>query len=84
MLTHENGNLSVKIENPFDQPVIFGQDGLPKSQLGEQHGIGLKSVEVAVKKYDGILQCEENDGVFSLRAVLFKLTDVRHGKKEIV
>lgn len=84
VLTHENGNLSVKIENPFDQPVIFGQDGLPKSQLGEQHGIGLKSVEVAVKKYDGILQCEENDGVFSLRAVLFKLTDVRHGKKEIV
>ena len=80
VLTHENGNLSIKIENPCDHPVIFGRDGLPKSRPEEQHGIGLKSVEAVVKKYDGILQCEENDGVFSLRAVLFKPTDVRHGK----
>ena len=66
VLTHENGNLSIKIENPCDQPVVFGRDGLPKSQPAEQHGIGLKSVEAVVKKYDGILQCEESDGVFSL------------------
>ena len=83
VLTHENGNLSIKIENPCDQPPIFGRDGLPKSQPGEQHGIGLKSVEAVVKKYDGILQCEENDGVFRLRAVLFKPIDARHGKKKL-
>lgn len=80
--THENGNLSIKIENPFGQPVIFGRNGLPKSQTGEQHGIGLKSVEAVVQKYDGILQCEADGGVFSLRVVLFKPADVHHEKKK--
>ena len=82
VLAHENGNLSVKIENPCDQPVIFGRDGLPKSQSAEQHGIGLKSVEAVVKKYDGILQCERNKGIFSLRAVLFEPAGDRHKKKK--
>ena len=68
---HENGNLSVGIENPCTRPVAFGRDGLPKEADGERHGIGLRSVEAVVKKYDGILQCELTQGVFRLRAVLF-------------
>lgn len=68
---HENGNLSVGIENPCTRPVAFGRDGLPKGADGERHGIGLRSVEAVVKKYDGILQCELTQGVFRLRAVLF-------------
>lgn len=82
VMTHENGNLSIKIENPFNQPVIFGRDGLPKSRTGKQHGIGLKSVDAVVQKYEGILQCEANDGVFRLRVVLFKPADVCHVKKK--
>ena len=83
VLTHENGNMPIKIENLCDRTVVFGKDGLPKGQSEEHHGIGLKSVKAVVKKYDGILRCEESDGVFSLRAVLFKPTDPRRGKKRV-
>lgn len=82
LLTHGNGNVSVKIENPCNVPVAFGRDGLPKKPASGGDGIGLKSVEAVVKKYGGILQCEENDGVFSLRAVLFKPVDANRGKKK--
>ena len=81
VLAHENGNMSVKIENPCEQPVTFGRDGLPKSQPAEQHGIGLKSVQAVIKKYDGILQCEKNEGIFSLRAVLFEPAGEHRKKK---
>ena len=83
VLAHENGNLSVKIENPCEQPISFGRDGLPKSQPAEQHGIGLKSVQAVIKKYDGILQCEKNEGIFSLRAVLFEPAGEHRKKKSL-
>lgn len=36
----------------------------------KQHGIGLYSIEKAIKTADGIVSLSYNDGVFSLKAVL--------------
>lgn len=72
VLTHGSGNVSVKIESPCG--------GSAKGRFEEPYG-GLRTVKAVVKKYDGILQCEENDGVLGLRAVLFKPVDTRRGKK---
>lgn len=68
---HENGNFSVDIKNPCETPVKFGRDGFPVSQSGEDHGFGIKSINAMVKKYNGILRCTCEDGVFRLSAVLF-------------
>lgn len=68
---HENENISVSIRNPCETPVKFGEDGLPVSQNGEGHGFGLKSIDVVVKKYNGLLRCTFNNGVFQLNTVLF-------------
>lgn len=68
---HENGNFSVDIKNPCETPVKFGRDGFPVSQSGEDHGFGIKSINAIVKKYNGILRCTCEDGVFRLSAVLF-------------
>ena len=68
--THENGVITLKIENPCQEEIAFGPDGLPKVRQSEEHGIGLKSVETVVNHYGGVLVCERTDGVFLLKAVL--------------
>lgn len=68
---HENGNFSVNIKNPCETPVKFGRDGFPVSQSGEEHGFGIKSIDTIVRKYNGILRCTCENGVFQLSTVLF-------------
>lgn len=73
---HENGNFSVDLKNSCQTPVEFGQDGLPVSHGGEGHGFGIKSIESIVRKYNGLLHCTCEDGMFRLSAVLFSLDNM--------
>lgn len=56
--THENGVMTIRIENPCREEIAFGPDGLPKVRPSEEHGIGLKNVETVVDHYGGVLECE--------------------------
>ena len=67
---HENGVVTLKIENPCEEEVAFGPEGLPQAGASEEHGIGLKNVKAVVDQYGGILSCGQKDGVFTLQAVL--------------
>lgn len=78
---HENGNFSVNIKNPCETPVKFGRDGFPVSQSGEDHGFGIKSIDAIVRKYNGILRCTCEDGVFQLSAVLFPPNNIPSAAK---
>ena len=73
---HQNGNFSVDIKNLSETPVVFGKDGLPVSHGGEEHGFGIKSIDTIVRKYNGILRCTCDNGVFRLSAVLFPPNNV--------
>ncbi len=73
---HENGNFSVDIKNPCEMPVEFGKDGFPVSSSGEGHGFGIKSIDAIVRKYNGLLRCTGEDGVFRLSAVLFSPNNI--------
>ena len=57
--THENGVMTLKIENPCEEAIAFGPDGLPKAGPSEEHGIGLKNVKAVVEQYGGIWSEEE-------------------------
>ena len=72
----ENGNFYVDIKNPCDTPVEFGKDGFPVSHGGEEHGFGVKSMDAIVRKYNGLLHCSCDDGIFRLRAVLFSPNNI--------
>lgn len=77
----ENGVITLKIENPCQEEVAFGPDGLPRVRPSEEHGIGLKNVKTVVDHYGGVLRCERTGGVFILRAVLSpQKTDGQPGK----
>lgn len=73
---HENGNFSVDVKNPCETQVEFGRDGLPVSHSGEEHGFGIKSIDAIVRKYNGLLRCTCDNGIFRLSAVLFSQNNV--------
>ena len=68
---HDNGNFSIDIRNTCDTPVEFGKDGIPVSHRGEGHGLGLKSIDAVVQKYNGLLRCTCDDQIFRFSAALF-------------
>lgn len=79
--THETGVMTLKLENPCEEEIAFGPDGLPQTGPSEEHGIGLKNVKAVVEQYGGVLSCGQRDGVFTLRAVLSpRKTEGRPGK----
>lgn len=69
---HDNGNFSIDIRNACDTPVEFDKDGMPVSHKGEGHGLGLKSINAVVQKYNGLLRCICENQVFRLSAALFQ------------
>lgn len=57
--------LVIKLENSFaGRPVM--EDGMPKTTKENNglHGWGLKSVQTAAEKYDGMVQTSYTDGLF--------------------
>lgn len=67
----DNQRLAICVENPCPKPVPFGPDGLPALPSREGHGLGLRSIQAAVAKYNGLFSCQWEAGRFLLRAVLF-------------
>ena len=68
----EEWKFLITVENTSSAPVEIGEDGLPKASVKKGHGIGLKSVSAAVKKYGGVFQCGYQEGKFCFNAVLFR------------
>lgn len=73
---HDNGNFSIDIRNACDTPVEFGKDGMPVSHKGDGHGLGIKSINAIVKKYNGMLRCTCENKVFRFSTVLFQPDNV--------
>lgn len=57
--------LVIKVENSFRIPPVM-EDGLPKTTKEDNglHGWGLKSVQTAAEKYDGMVQTSYTDKLF--------------------
>lgn len=65
------GKLAVSVENSVGEKVELGSDGLPVARRSEEHGYGLSNVRYVVEKYNGVLLCDSQEGVFSVKAILF-------------
>lgn len=63
------------LENTFTGEIKYDHDGNPitSKKDKENHGIGLKNVKSIIKKYDGIMDIEVENGLFKTE-VLLKMT----------
>lgn len=73
---HDNGSFSIDIRNACDKSVEFGKDGMPVSHKGEGHGLGMKSIDAVVQKYNGLLRCTCENQVFRFSVALFQPDNV--------
>lgn len=60
--------LIVNIINPMPERLVY-EDELPVTTKGDRdyHGFGIRSMKHIVRKYDGFLNIEEEEGCFSLK-----------------
>lgn len=78
----DDRKLILAVRNPCPVPVVFDSAGLPVTDGGDGHGIGLRSVRTVTEKYNGLLHCEYVEGEFQFHAVLFHPTDAEEPSGE--
>lgn len=77
-------NLSIGIINSFDGELKRESTGklLTTKPDVSDHGIGLRSIQKAVEKYDGILQIDPKGQTFTLKILLYGKSEKLHRKSE--
>lgn len=71
-IKYDRGRIVIKIENTFNGMVLKkGNRMLTTKKDQNNHGIGLENVERVVNKYEGILDIEYSETVFSVTIFLY-------------
>lgn len=60
-------HLLIRMKNPYEQEIVFDSlTGLPKSQKGKNHGLGMQSVSAFADRTGGNIDCFCEDGIFQI------------------
>ncbi|WP_159435449.1 sensor histidine kinase [Sporobacter termitidis] len=71
-IRYDKGRLLIKIDNPFNGEIKYENNKLVTLHPDtEDHGIGLNNVRTVLEKYDGTLEIEHTDNLFSASLMLF-------------
>lgn len=71
-LHYSKGMLLIKITNPFINEIKKSGDKVITSKTDKKnHGYGLTSVKETVEKYDGTIEINLDDNIFTVTAVLY-------------
>ena len=64
-MQYTRGLLFLTVENPYTAAA-------QRTAKAQGHGLGLKSVQMAVEKYDGILKCSDYQNLFRVEIILYE------------
>ncbi len=71
-IRYDKGRLLIRIDNSFNGEIKYKNNKLVTLHPGcENHGIGLNNVGMILEKYDGTLEIEHTDNVFSANLMMF-------------
>ncbi len=72
VIVYEKSNLYIEIKNTYKGDRKKNRNGeyITTKKIKEMHGLGIKSVNSVVKKYDGYMKIEENNNIFSVNVLL--------------
>ena len=60
-------HLLIQMKNPYEKEILFDSvTGLPKSQKGKNHGLGMQSMSAFADKTGGNIGCFCEDGIFQI------------------
>jgi len=70
--TYEDGLIIIIMENNFEGNLLFDGDIIISSKKNkDEHGLGLLSIENAVRKYDGIMNISTNSSRFRVEIMIY-------------
>ena len=70
---HMSGNgfhVIIQIDNSYTEKIAETEHLQHPNNIGNKHGIGLKSVKEVVRKYGGVFDCWQSDGRYSVKVIL--------------
>lgn len=72
VIVYEKSNLYIEVKNTYEGERKKNRKGeyLTTKKIEEMHGLGIKSVNSVVKKYDGYMKIEEKNNIFSVNVLL--------------
>ena len=62
--------LGLSVKNPYEGAIKLNKNGLPRSGKAG-HGIGLSSVQAVVNRYDGSLEINTDDNMFTAGVLMY-------------
>ena len=70
-MAREGRHMIIHLENSYEEKYNTGKAGIKQSeQIGNKHGIGLKSVRDIVGKYGGVIENEKGEGRYLVKVIL--------------
>lgn len=69
---YTKGRLFIEINNSYDGTLLRTSEGImSRKEDKENHGMGIKSVEMTLEKYDGELQITQNGTKFTAKVLMY-------------
>ncbi len=70
---YSKGMLLIKVTNPFKTPITKHENGVIVTSKADKknHGYGLKSVNETVEKYNGTVDINPDNDIFTITVVLY-------------
>ena len=74
--------LGLTVDNPYTGKIRFNREHLPTTRE-PGHGFGMPSVAATVNRYNGTMEIETKDGLFSVSIMLYPQTQKAAGIEEV-
>lgn len=69
---YTKGRLIIEINNSYDGTLLRTSEGIvSRKEDKENHGMGIKSVEMTLEKYDGALQITQDGAKFTAKVLMY-------------
>ena len=69
---YRSGRLNLLITNTFSNDLVRNGDWYRTSKADlDKHGFGLKNVQEVVERYEGIMETNAENGIFSVKITLY-------------
>ncbi len=74
----DKGRLMIHCENPYVTEVQYQKGEIISTKADrKEHGFGLKNIEAVAEKYNGCMNVNHNDGVFTVDVLLYLTVDCK-------
>jgi sensor histidine kinase YesM len=71
-MKYDKGRLMIQTDNPYQGEIVEDNGKvLTTDEDKENHGIGLQSVKKVIQKYDGIMNIDHTDNIFSVSLLMY-------------